>query len=311
MNIAHLRYAIEIKKTKSINKAAENLFMSQPNLSRAIKDLENSLGIAIFNRTSKGMTVTEKGEEFLQYARKILTEIDEIENLYTGKHINNQEFSISVPRASYIAHAFSEFVKNIDITKKAEIFYKETNSLKAIKNILQRDYKLGIIRYCEVYDKYFQSMLFDKGLKSEQISSFHYIVLMSKYHPLAKKQNLTIKDLEDYIEIAHADPYVPSLTITEIKKEELPENINRRIYVFERASQFNLLSNVHTTYLWGSPIPEELLKKYDLVSKDCCKNDKVYKDVLISKKGYNFTELDMKFITEITKAKRNILNKER
>lgn len=310
MNIAHLRYAIEIQKTKSINKAAENLFMSQPNLSRAIKDLEGSLGIAIFNRTSKGMKVTEKGEEFLQYAKKILVEIDEIENLYTGKSKDNQEFSISVPRSSYISHAFSEFVKNIDINKKVEIFYKETNSLKAIQNILQRDYKLGIIRYRQVYDQYFQSMLNDKGFKSELISEFHYIVLMSKYHPLANKENLTICDLEDYIEIAHADPFVPSLTMNQIKKEELPENISRRIYVFERASQFNLLSNVHTTYLWGTPIPEDLLKKYDLVYKDCCKEDKLYKDVLISKKDYNLSELDMKFITEITKAKRNILNNE-
>ena len=70
MNILHLRYACEIEKTKSISKAAENLFMSQPNLSRAVKDLESSLNIQIFERTSKGMKVTVKGEEFLYYAKK-------------------------------------------------------------------------------------------------------------------------------------------------------------------------------------------------------------------------------------------------
>jgi len=311
MNIMHLRYAVEIEKTKSINKAAENLFMSQPNLSRAIKELENSLGIAIFNRTSKGMSLTEKGEEFLIYAKKILREIDEVQKIYSNANQNKQMFSISVPRSSYISYAFSEFVKHLDLEKKAEIYYKETNSLKAVRNILQSDYKLGIIRYQDIYDNYFKSMLEDKGFKSELISEFSYIVLMSKDSPLAGKECLTKEDLEKYIEVANADPYVPTLPMNEIKKEELPDNINRRIYVFERASQFCLLDKVHTTYLWGTPIPDGLLEKYNLVYKTCVCQKKVYKDVLISRKKYKFTDLDLKFITEIKKAERTILHKKR
>ena len=80
MNILHLKYALEIDKYKSINKAAEMLFMSQPNLSRALKELEDDLGISIFKRTSKGMDTTMQGEEFLSYAKKILAQIDEVEN---------------------------------------------------------------------------------------------------------------------------------------------------------------------------------------------------------------------------------------
>ncbi|XMB72213.1 LysR family transcriptional regulator [Mycoplasmatota bacterium WC30] len=309
MNIMHLRYAVEIEKTKSINKAAENLFMSQPNLSRAIKDLETSLGIVIFNRTSKGMTLTNQGVQFLSYAKRILNEVDEIENLYLFDSLNKQKFSISVPRSSYISYAFSEFAKNIDLAKKAEIFYKETNSFRAIRNISQADYNLGIIRYQEVFDDYFKSMLREKGLKSELISEFTYNILMSNKHPLADKTEIHVKDLEDYIEIAHADPYVPSLPIDDVRKAELPDNITRRIYVFERASQFNLLEAVNTTYLWGSPIPEDMLNKYNLVEKQCSDRQNIYKDVLIFKKNYKLSELDLLFITEITKAKRKILNK--
>ena len=306
----HLRYAVEIEKTKSINKAAENLFMSQPNLSRAIKDLETSLGISIFNRTSKGMTLTNQGIEFLSYAKRILNEIDEIENLYMFDNLNKQKFSISVPRSSYISHAFAEFAKNIDLAKKAEIFYKETNSLRAIRNILQADYNLGVIRYQEIFDDYFKSMLREKGLKSELISEFTFNILMSKNHPLANKAEIHIKDLEDYIEIAHADPYVPSLPMNDIRKAELPDNISRRIFVFERASQFNLLETVNTTYLWGTSIPFDMLEKYNLVERKCSDHQKIYKDVLIFKKDYKLSELDMLFITEITKAKRKILYKE-
>ena len=82
MNILHLKYAVEVAKTKSISKAAENLYMGQPNLSRAIKELEESLGIMIFDRNPKGITVTPQGEEFLQYARRIISQVDEVEQMY-------------------------------------------------------------------------------------------------------------------------------------------------------------------------------------------------------------------------------------
>ena len=81
-NILHLKYAVEIEKTGSITKAAENLYMGQPNLSRAIKELEDNLNITIFNRNSKGITITPEGEEFLQYARRIISQVEEVEEIY-------------------------------------------------------------------------------------------------------------------------------------------------------------------------------------------------------------------------------------
>ena len=104
MNILYLKYAVEIEKEGSVKKAAQKLFMGQPNLSRAIKELETSLGITIFERSAKGMTVTPEGDEFLRYARKILAQIDEVEKLYTTGRKTKQRFSLSAPRASYVAH---------------------------------------------------------------------------------------------------------------------------------------------------------------------------------------------------------------
>ena len=169
MNLLHLRYALEVEKTRSISKAAENLLMSQPNLSRAIKELEESLGITIFKRTSKGISVTFQGEEFLSHAKRILAQVDEVEAMYKNMKINKQRFLISVPRASYIESAFINFISKIEITQDTEIFYKETNSIKAINNILQADYKLGIIRYQTSFEQYFNSMLYEHGLTSKEI----------------------------------------------------------------------------------------------------------------------------------------------
>ena len=89
--------------------------------------------------------------------------------------------------------------------------------------------------------------------------------------------------------------------------EELSDNINRRIYIFERASQFDLLSMNPETFMWVSPAPETLLERYNLVQKKCADNKKVYKDVLIYKKGYKLTKLDRQFITELCESKRKHL----
>lgn len=306
MNILHMKYAVEVARLGSLNKAAEALLIAQPNISRSIKELEADLGITIFHRSAKGMVLTPDGEEFIEYAQSILKQIDDIEKLYRGASPKKQKFSISVPRASYVSDAFAQFSKSIG-DGSAEIFYKETNSQRTINNVLSKGYKLGIIRYAENYDKFFKDMLEEKGLANELISEFTYLLIMSKDNPLANKEQITFDDLPPYIEIAHADPYVPSLPLSKVVKQELPDNVDRRIFIFERASQFDLLSENPETFMWVSPVPQMILDRYGLVQKRCVDNKKVYKDVLIYKDGYKLSKLDRQFITELCNAKRKYL----
>ncbi len=301
-----MKYAVEVAKVGSLNKASETLLVATPNISRSIKELEADIGISIFDRTAKGMELTPEGEEFINYAKGILSQIDEVENLYKKGTSKKQKFSISVPRACYISEAFSEFSKALS-NDPAEIFYKETNSQRTIKNILNHDYKLGIIRYAENYDKYFKAMLEEKGLVYEMITEFSYSLIMSADSPLAQKVEITFDDLKGLIEIAHADPYVPLMPLSKVVKEELPDNIDRRIFIFERASQFDLLYKNPETFMWVSPAPDSLLKRYNLVQKKCIDNNKKYKDVLIYKNGYKLTKLDRQFITELCESKRKYL----
>lgn len=303
MNILHMKYAVEVARVGSLNKASESLLTAQPNISRSIKELEADLGITIFDRSAKGMILTPAGEEFINYAKGILRQIEQVEKIYKDGSPKKQKFSISVPRACYISEAFAKF--SCSLTKDAaEIFYKETNSQRTIHNILNNDYKLGIIRYAENYDKYFKAMLEEKGLSYEMVTEFSYKLIMSRENPLAQKEVIHFEDLCDYIEIAHADPYVPSLPLAKVIKEELPDNIDRRIFIFERASQFDLLSVNPDTFMWVSPAPERVLEKYNLVLRDCADNKKVYKDMLIYKHGYKLSALDKSFITELCNSKR-------
>ncbi|MBQ8322301.1 MAG: LysR family transcriptional regulator [Clostridia bacterium] len=306
MNILHMKYAVEVARLGSLNKAAETLLIAQPNISRSIKELEADLGISIFNRSAKGMELTPEGEEFIGYAQSILKQIDEVEKAYKQSSPKKQKFSISVPRACYISDAFAEFSKSLS-DDPAEIFYKETNSQRTINNVLNRDYKLGIIRYAENYDKYFKEMLEEKGFSYEMVAEFTYVLIMSRENPLAVKNEITFDDLVPYIEIAHADPYVPSLPLAKVVKDELPDNIDRRIFIFERASQFDLLSENPNTFMWVSPASQKVLERYGLVQKKCVDNKKVYKDVLIYRDGYKLTKLDKQFITELCEARRKYL----
>ena len=303
MNLLHMKYALEVAKSGSINKAAEVLMVAAPNVSRSIKELETYFGITIFQRTQNGTKLTPEGEEFINYAKGVLRQIDEIERFYKTGAPKKQKFSISVPRACYISEAFANFSKSLS-KEAAEVFYKETNSQRTIHNMTEHDYKLGIIRYAENYDKYFKSMLEEKGFQYELVTEFTYSLIMSADNPLAKKEVITFDDLTEYIEIAHADPYVPSMPLSKVVKEELPDNIDRRIFIFERASQFDLLSLNPETFMWVSPAPQSLLKRYNLVLKKCADNKKVYKDVLIYKNGYKLSKLDRQFITELCESKR-------
>ena len=305
MNILHMKYALEVAKAGSLSKASESLLIAVPNISRSIKELEADLGITIFDRTAKGMCLTPEGEEFMGLAKEILNKINQVENYYKDGTAKKQKFSISVPRACYISEAFAEFSKSL--TKDAaEIFYKETNSQRTIGNLLDHDYKLGIIRYAENYDRYFKEMLEEKDFSYEMITEFSYLLIMSADNPLALKKEITYEDLTEYIEIAHADPYVPSMPVSKVVKEELPDNVERRIFIFERASQFDLLWKNPETFMWVSPAPQSLLDRYNLVQRKCVDNKKIYKDVLIYRNGYRLTELDRRFITELCEAKRKI-----
>lgn len=306
MNILHMKYAVEVARIGSISKSAEALFIAQPNLSRCIKELENDLGITIFERSFKGMSLTPEGEEFIRYANKALQQIEAIERMYKDHTPTKQRFSISVPRASYIADAFAQFSRQIT-SDPAEIYYMETNSSRTISNIIQ-DYHLGIIRYASAYDRYFKEILEKKGLRYEVVAEFNYVLIMSRKCAVAEKEHITLEDLNLMIEITHEDPYVPSLPVTTIRKEELAEDVTRRIFLFERGGQFDLLVANPETYMWASPLPQNIIDRYDLIQRRCDDNDRKYKDLLIYREMYHLSTLDKLFIDELYISKRKWLS---
>ena len=163
MNTLYFQYVIEVDRTNSITQAAENLFIAQPNLSKAIKELEANLGFKIFKRTSKGVIPTPRGVTFLEHARRIVRQLDEIDALCKPEDKDYFSLNISIPRSSYVADGVTDFIVGLDPTGGLDLNVHETNSLQAIRDVAEGDYSLGVIRYKTEYESYFQDYLKEKA----------------------------------------------------------------------------------------------------------------------------------------------------
>lgn len=300
MNTTYLNYALEIERVGSISQAAQNLYMAQPNLSKAIRELEKELGFTIFKRTAKGVRPTEAGTDFLYHARQIMEQVSAVERISQRIGTDKLKYKISIPRGSYIVDGFTSFLSELELEKGMEVTINETNALGTISNVADRGYNLGIIRYQMLDETHYLTMLKNNHLTYETIWEFEYVLVMSKNHPLANKETITPEDLSEYTKITHGDIELPHVRRINHEAEMTPRNV---IYVYERGSQFDLLTNVPTTYMWVSPIPQKLLDKLQLVQRICRAEDNLYKDVMIFREDYHITEHDRLFQKKIYESK--------
>ena len=303
MNILHLKYAVAVEKTRSISKAAENLYMGQPNLSRAIKELEESLGITVFKRTTKGISITPDGEEFLRRARRIVAQVEEMEDIYRNGRIHRQEFSVCTPRGSYFSDAITEFAARLDTNSPIRLVYKETDSAETVTSVARGDFSLGIVRFRQSFDKLFKDLFAAKKLFSETICEFTPMVILSVADPLAKAEEISADELREYIEVTVPDHSAPSLPLSDVKKTEFSD---RSFCVYDRTTLLELLQKVPRSFAHSAPIRRELLAEYGLAAVGCPENE-LCKDVLIYRKDYRLTEQDKQYITDLTNAKRKAM----
>lgn len=297
-NTQYLLYALEVERAGSISQAAQNLFIAQPNLSKAIKDLEKEIGFPLFRRTANGVQVTEAGSEFLYHAKQISDQMNAITRIQQRDGNGTLYYKISIPRGSYIAEGVTAFISELKARKGMEVTLDETNSLGTITNVADKGYNVGIIRYPVTEENYFISLLKNNHLQYETVWEFEYVLVMSQKHDLASAERITLGDLNDYIQISHGD-----IKFHDKGAGNKKEDNQKIVYVYERGSQFDLLSNVPQTYMWVSPIPKDVLEKNNLIQRECSVEGNIYKDVLIYRKDYQLKEIDKLFQKKIYESK--------
>ena len=305
MNIQYLKYVVEVDKTGSINKAAKNLYMGQPNLSAAIKELEKELGISIFYRSKKGVFATKEGEKFLFHAKKIISQVNELKSLYKPNTSNLPiHFSIAACRATYITIAISNFINNLKNKKGMTVNFNETNSLNVINEVANGNAEIGIIRYQNIHENYFASLLKSKNLIFEPLWESKLFLTFSENHSLVSEKEIKAEMLKKYIEIIQGDMKVPVDKSSDLSNsyEPSPQSIS----VYDRGSHVNLLVNVKETFMWVPILPENILKRNKLVQRECADLKIITKDILVYSLEREQSIYIKNFISSLKESIKNI-----
>jgi DNA-binding transcriptional LysR family regulator len=302
VNTLHLKYAVEVERAGSITKAAERLFMNQPHLSKTIRELEEAMGAAIFERTPKGMFPTPKGAEFLACAKNILAQLDSMNRIFDDDP-PGASFRITVPRASYISYAFTKFVKALG-PGEADINYMETSSAKVMEGVADGEYDLGIVRCKADYFAYFESLFSDRNLDYRFVFEFERLLLMSRAHPLAGDSVVSCDALGGYVEITHGDSEFP-MPRPGAAHDTGPAR-RAGIAIYERGSQFELLRKIPVTYMWASPMPADVLSTFSLAQKKSDAQNGLHRDFLVYRRDYCLTEYDREFLKHLDDSVREV-----
>ena len=262
MTLQQLKYVIEVADKGSMNEAAKSLFISQPSLSNAIKDLENEIHLNIFIRSNKGIIVSKEGREFLGYARQVIEQSSLMEERYLGNKPFKQKFSVSTQHYSFAVNAFVDLIKEYGMDKY-EFTLRETRTYEIIDDVKNLQSEIGILYMNEFNEKVITRLLKENDLIFEKLFKAKPHVFVSSKNPLARKNKVTLKELDDYPYLSFEQGEYNSFYFS----EEILSVIQRKksIKVSDRATLFNFLIGLDGYTICSGIISEELNGK-DIVS---------------------------------------------
>ena len=255
MKLQQLRYVVKVAECGSITEASRRLFVSQPSVTASIRDLENEMGVHIFERTNKGVIVSEEGETFLGYARQVLDQADLLEGKYKGTSEQVPHFSVSCQHYSFAVNAFVDVIREFDAARY-DFTLREEQTHEIIEDVAHMKSELGILYLSEHNREVIERMLAANELVFEGLFCATPHVFVCSDHPLAGRSSVTLGDLEDYPFLSYEQGSYNSFYYS----EELTSTFERRknIRVRDRATLFNLLIGLDGYTVCSGVISHEL-----------------------------------------------------
>lgn len=242
MTLQQMKYLSEISKTGSISRAAQNLYMTQPSLSKAIVNLEQELAIEIFERTSRGIQFTPEGSELLGYAKQMLEQAETIKSRFAQKSKgDSMRFSVSAQHYAFTVDAFITLLQG-KMDKNFELHLREGKTSEVIEDVFSQKSEIGVIFLSSSSDRLMRRILNDKGITFNNIKTLTPHVFVGMGHPLAAQQSVTLSQLEPYPCITYEQGHDSFGFAEEVV------SVGRRgqvVYVRDRATTNNLIK--HTT----------------------------------------------------------------
>ncbi|MGT2947747.1 LysR family transcriptional regulator [Streptococcus devriesei] len=238
MRIQQLHYIIKIVETGSMNEAAKQLFITQPSLSNAVRDLEREMGIEIFIRNPKGITLTKDGVEFLSYARQVVEQTALLEERYKSQGHTRELFSVSAQHYAFVVNAFVSLLKETDMTRY-ELFLRETRTYEIIDDVKNFRSEIGVLFLNSYNHDVLTKMFDDNHLTYTNLFKAHPHIFVSKSNPLADRKMVSMSDLEDFPYLSYDQGIHNSFYFS----EEIMSQISHKksIVVSDRATLFNLM----------------------------------------------------------------------
>lgn len=298
MTLIQLNYAITVANANSMNEAAKSLFITQPSLSTAIKELEEEIGIELFRRTNRGISLTPEGEEFIGYARQVVEQYQLLETKYVNRQQGKKKFSVSMQHYSFAVNAFVKMVKQFGMDEY-EFAIHETRTYDVITDVKNYRSEIGIL-YVNDFNRQVLTKLFrEYNLEFHELMECKIYVYMWKGHPLAEKEELSLEELEAYPCLAFEQGQYNSFYFAE---EVLSTyEYKRLIKAEDRATLLNLMVGLNGYTLCSGIICE------DLNGPDYCavklKSDAVMTIGYLIRKGAVISELGRKYLEEISNYK--------
>lgn len=286
MKIQQLEYVIAVAREGSITKAAKKLYQAQPNISIALKELEASLGIQIFNRSPNGMILTPEGEEFLARAQTIVDEMQSLERDYAQTPENELKLKVAAARSTYAVAAMGRLISNYsEKTDKLEVHVMETSTAKVMEDICAGKFDIGFIRIPSTYSDMIESRLKARNLVGRTIMEFPLQIVMSMNHPLAEYEDVPYEELSKYPEIIHGDDEPEMVKRASINQDYDDKRSQKRILIYDRGTQISMLKTVKNAYMWVSPMSQSILRYNDLVTRKCSYASNLNRDMIIYRKA--------------------------
>ena len=238
MTLQQLRYVIEVANRGSMNEAAKRLFISQPSLSNAIRELEQSLGIIIFERSNKGISLSKSGAEFLGYARQVIEQAELLENRYLNAKPSPQHFSVSTHHYAFAVNAFVKLVDRYG-QDEYELSLMETKTHEIIEHVRSQRSEIGILYVNEFNANVINRLLRDANLTFTSLFKAKAHIFISTKNPLARQSIVTLDELQDYPYLYFEQGEYNSFHFA----EEILSTLSHKksIRVNDRATLFNLL----------------------------------------------------------------------
>ena len=296
MTLTQLNYAITVANARSMNEAARSLFISQPSLSAAIKELEEEIGVELFRRTNRGISLTPEGEEFIGYARQVAEQYRLIESRYISKEKIKKKFGVSTQHYTFAVNAFVEMVKQFGMDEY-EFAIHETKTYDVIEDVKNFRSEIGILYINDFNRKVLIKLFHEYNLEFHELLNCGIYVYMWKGHPLAKRETIALEELDEYPCLSFEQGTYNSFYFAE---EVLSTyDYKRLIKANDRATLLNLMVGLNGYTLCSGIICEELN------GSDYCavklKSDEMMTIGYLVRKGVAISELGQKYLEEIAK----------